>query len=209
MDRMDDDSMNVILDTMNNCSAVKDCDYDKQKVVGKMIEVLEDKQLNVVVVAKALNICENMLKVENKRVGEIMVEQGILETLQSVLKAQDNNEKIIQQAMKIIRQLSRQKENVQKMIDCQMDSDVINILDLYPYKETTVKNGLDIIKNMAIDKKKCGQIHENGLVKAVSTIMSSNQYDQADQVVSIMNQMISHNENVVDEICQTVGQQIL
>jgi len=41
------------------------------------------------------------------------------------------------------------------MIDCSMDADVINILDLYPYKETTVKNGLDIIKNMAIDKKKC------------------------------------------------------
>lgn len=180
MDKMDDENMNIILDTTNNCSGVKDCTFDKKKVVGKMIEVLEDKQLNGVVVGKALSICENMLKVDNRKVGEVMVEQGILETLQSVLKAQDNNEPIISQALKIIRQLSRQKDNVQKMIDCSMDADVINILDLYPYKETTVKNGLDIIKNMAIDKKKCFQIHENGFVKAVSNIINSNQYDQAD-----------------------------
>jgi len=37
--------------------------------------------LNGVVVGKALSICENMLKVDNRKVGEVMVEQGILETL--------------------------------------------------------------------------------------------------------------------------------
>ena len=58
-----------------------------------------------------------------------------------------------------------------------MDADIINILDLYPHKENTIKNGLDIIKNMAIDKKKCEQIHENGFIKAVNNIINSNQYD--------------------------------
>ena len=43
MDKLDDENMNIILDTTNNCSGVKDCNYDKKKVVDKMIEVLEDK----------------------------------------------------------------------------------------------------------------------------------------------------------------------
>ena len=44
-----------------------------------------------------------MLKIDIKKMAPEMVEQGILETLQSVMKAQDNSQPIIEQTLKIIR----------------------------------------------------------------------------------------------------------
>ena len=61
-----------------------------------------------------------------------------------------------------------------------MDADVINIIDLYPSKDSIIKNSLDVIKNLAIDKKKCSQIHENGFVPAVNNLVNSNQYESSD-----------------------------
>ena len=42
MDKLSNESQSVILDTMNNCTSVKGCEYDKPKLIGKMIEVLEE-----------------------------------------------------------------------------------------------------------------------------------------------------------------------
>ncbi len=107
------ETQSLIVDILNNVSAMPDISVpDRECMIKLLMTQIKENLRDASVVNKVLSILNNLLKGSNKEVTGSVVAFGGVALMQSVLKAHDNKRSIVKKALRILRQVSRQVENV-------------------------------------------------------------------------------------------------
>lgn len=149
------DNQSTVIDIMNNVSTMPDVAVqDREAMVGVLLRILGENQRNSQLVNKVLSILDNLLKGQNKEVTGCVVAHKGIEHMQAVLKAHDNNRSLVKKATRVLKQISRQIENVPLLAENKVDLDLICLIDLYNEDDEVKRLALEVLRNICIDKTK-------------------------------------------------------